>query len=878
MMEAKRQLTSIVGRLRDMLRSENTPSITGEASVMHIIAYLIARACTSDVCTKLNINQNASWDQIMQRIEHNTEPEALCDFYTERDRTCLVNRIVTIFGYRALPIETDLHLNRSIRGAVQQTDPTKARIEPTNVYLHTRICKMINSLDIRFIGHELDIIGEVWEDYIRTSGNSRDNGQFFTDRRVVHYMLDTLINPQLKSDGTPPSICDPAMGTGGFLSQYIKYFQKEPYNIDWTQYLDRIVGHDIHQFTAANARANLFLQTGELFTNVLCKNSFTDPLPHDNYDVILANPPFGIKGAGKLLLTPKIKALGIQKGTCAELLFLQLIMAHLAPGGKAAVIMPDGALSNNTKQHVATRQYLLDHFEVKKIIKMDGGFFMNTSIKPSIIYFENTGFRTSVVPFYSIKEDLRNVDNVIEQHLKDVLVEDLDDGYVLLSTMYTVLDRLPVTGYPTIKLRDLITLREGSTISDEQLQGTTYYVMGAGLETNRKTDVYNRSGITFKIALRGGLSLNTCVSRHSRPFYLTNLGASLHTLDESMCKTDYVGYYLLLNKELVYDRTLGATSQRTLNYDMFYNIRIPVPPIDVQRHIVERFDRMINEKERLVLSMQENDLYVRMCYDRYFDEHEVFRVRLGDMINIEFGVRYKSSDNASIVYPVYGGGNISNYYDVYNRDGITFKVSRDGVSEHNCVVRLVGKYYLNDSGFTIHSMDEFNYMTAYIGYYLLLNKSYIYSISRGTAQKHINISKFLDMMIPMIPIEAQRQCVDECDNIMIMKEYQQHMHDQIEPCLIRYLKQQLGITSFDCPNDQPTLDDGAASDDTPTDDHLYERKEDDAQHTDDVVESAHTEPFIEQDGEHIVSAPSAGAAAAAAAAAVTTRKPRTRRV
>jgi type I restriction enzyme M protein len=71
-------------------------------------------------------------------------------------------------------------------------------------------------------------------------------------------------------------------------------------------------------------------------------------------------------------------------------------------GGRCAVVVPDGMLVNSSSCHNDTRKYLLDHFELKRVIKMKGQFFMNTGIQPSILFFEKTGKPTEVVEFWEV--------------------------------------------------------------------------------------------------------------------------------------------------------------------------------------------------------------------------------------------------------------------------------------------------------------------------------------------------------------------------------------------------------------------------------------------------------------------------------------------
>ena len=106
------------------------------------------------------------------------------------------------------------------------------------------------------------------------------------------------------------------------------------------------------------------------------------------FDFILANPPFGIK---KLLykdMNKKIKSLGIN-GTKGEILFLQLCMCKLNNNGKCAIVVPEGVLFNSTKMYKETRKYLLENFNLKKVITRPPIYWLGNKRK---IFFFNFFF------------------------------------------------------------------------------------------------------------------------------------------------------------------------------------------------------------------------------------------------------------------------------------------------------------------------------------------------------------------------------------------------------------------------------------------------------------------------------------------------------
>jgi type I restriction-modification system DNA methylase subunit len=136
--------------------------------------------------------------------------------------------------------------------------------------------------------------------------------------------------------------------------------------------------------------------------------------------------------------------------------------------------------------------------------------------------------------------------------------------------------------------------------------------------------------------------------------------------------------------------------------------------------------------------------------------------KLGEICKIDMGTRIlKNGSNGE--YPVYGSGGITFTSNLYNRDGKTCKIARFAISQHNCVMILHGKYYLNDSGFTITSKDEKYIISEYLWQYLISIKNHIYELSKGMAQRNLDVDGFKNMLIPVPSIEKQQEIINCCE-------------------------------------------------------------------------------------------------------------------
>jgi type I restriction enzyme S subunit len=136
-------------------------------------------------------------------------------------------------------------------------------------------------------------------------------------------------------------------------------------------------------------------------------------------------------------------------------------------------------------------------------------------------------------------------------------------------------------------------------------------------------------------------------------------------------------------------------------------------------------------------------------------------VRLGDLCTVNYGTRITKATAPNGPIPVYGGGGETFTTNVHNREN-EFVISRFGMSAR-CVRFVDGMFYLNDSGLTLNTRADIC-DAAYIGRVLeLIYVDVVYSCGKGMAQKNLDVDKFLDIEIPLPPLEVQRAIAAELD-------------------------------------------------------------------------------------------------------------------
>ena len=141
------------------------------------------------------------------------------------------------------------------------------------------------------------------------------------------------------------------------------------------------------------------------------------------------------------------------------------------------------------------------------------------------------------------------------------------------------------------------------------------------------------------------------------------------------------------------------------------------------------------------------------------------RAKLGDVCEIHHGKRVTKKEHLGTIYPVYGGGGDTFRTDNKNREGFTCKVSRFGISEHNCVQTIDGDYWLMDSGFTVRGISG-KTIDAYLYYWLLQHKERVYQCGRATAQMNMDMDTFRELEIPLPPLVEQQTIQSDFDEII----------------------------------------------------------------------------------------------------------------
>jgi len=278
--------------------------------------------------------------------------------------------------------------------------------------------KVVDGLD-HVAMEDRDTKGDVYEFMLSKIASAGQNGQFRTPRHIIQLMVE-MTAPQ-----PTDVICDPAAGTCGFLVAAGEFIRDHhPEALQDPKLSKHFHEHLFHGFDFDSTMLRIgsmnMLLHGVEAPDVRYKDSLSEEHAGDEemFSLILANPPF----AGSLDYENTAKDLQqIVKTKKTELLFLALFLRLLKPGGRAAVIVPDGVLFGSSKAHKELRRLLVEDQKLDGIVSLPSGAFKPyAGVSTAILLFTKTNSGgTDKVWFYDVTADGRSLDDKRTELLSD---------------------------------------------------------------------------------------------------------------------------------------------------------------------------------------------------------------------------------------------------------------------------------------------------------------------------------------------------------------------------------------------------------------------------------------------------------------------------
>ena len=270
--------------------------------------------------------------------------------------------------------------NPKLEGIVERSY-ANAKLAPADL---GAVVDLINSISFtQEKGEAADVLGQVYEFFLGQFANAEGKlgGQFYTTPSIVKTIVEVL-------QPTQGRVYDPACGSGGMFVQSEKFVEAHGGKLGQIA----IYGQESNPTTRRLCAMNLAIRgidfdLGKTHGDTFTENQHTDK----RFDFIMMNPPFG-KNASypreQLLDDVRWKKYGVPREKPANYAWMSHAVHHLAPKGRAGIVMPRGTLTSAQGKDDEIRKAMLDDDVIECIIDLPGQLFFNVQI-PSCLWFFN---------------------------------------------------------------------------------------------------------------------------------------------------------------------------------------------------------------------------------------------------------------------------------------------------------------------------------------------------------------------------------------------------------------------------------------------------------------------------------------------------------
>jgi type I restriction enzyme M protein len=293
-----------------------------------------------------------------------------------------------------------------------------------------------------------DLLGQSYEYLIKHFADltNKKAGEFYTPRSVVH-LMGLIVDPH---EGE--SIYDPACGTGGMLMESINHLKEN--NEDFRTL--KLYGQEKNLTSSSIARMNMFLHGLDDFQIVrgdtLRQPAFFEGDELQNFDCVIANPPFSLKdwGAEYWANDPFGRNIaGVPPQGNGDMAWIQhMIKSMKSKTGRMAVVLPHGALFRKGAEG-KIRQALLEMDLLEAVIGLGPNIFYGTQLAASVLIFRSSKLndRKNKVIFIDASEQIRvgRAQNFLEPEHVNQIYQWYKDGvdvenYVKVASINNIKD------------------------------------------------------------------------------------------------------------------------------------------------------------------------------------------------------------------------------------------------------------------------------------------------------------------------------------------------------------------------------------------------------------------------------------------------------
>ncbi len=478
-------------------------------------------------------------------------------------------------------------------------------------------------------------LGDAFEYLLSVLGSQGDAGQFRTPRHIIDFIV-AVVDPKKNE-----TVLDPACGTAGFLISSYKHILKANTDAkghstltpdDKGRLAKNFKGYDISPDMVRLSLVNLYLH-GFTDPHIYEYDTLTSQDRWNDYaDVILANPPFmspkgGIKPHNRFSVQSKR----------SEVLFVDYMAEHLTPSGRAGIIVPEGIIFQSQTAYTQLRKMLVEEFLVAVVSLPAGVFNPYSGVKTCILILDKSlAKKVNTIAFFKVendgfglgaqrraieKNDLPQVQAELTAYLQTIRTSQPTDDLQPTCGLIVEKEKIAANGdynlsgeryregsdrssnYPMVAIGDICELFNGRAFKPEDWEnagsGGVPIVRIQNLnnpdnefnyftgEVNERNTINNEE-LLFSWSGSRGTSFGAHIWRGGKAVL------NQHIFKVGFDATRATKMYLLhaLNKAVteVEENLHGGVGLVHITKGNLEKIKIPLPPLDVQKEIVTEIE------------------------------------------------------------------------------------------------------------------------------------------------------------------------------------------------------------------------------------------------------------------------------------------------
>ena len=308
--------------------------------------------------------------------------------------------------------------------------------------------------------------------------------------------------------------------------------------------------------------------------------------------------------------------------------------------------------------------------------------------------------------------------------------------------------------YELVKLGEVAEIQKGKSITSSNIKEGFVKVVAGGIDYAYLHNEANRPANIITVSASGANA--GFVNYWSEPIFASDCTT---ILTKNELTTKYVFNVLKVYQELVFHLQKGAAQPHVYADDLKV-LKIPLPPLDVQKSIVAECEAVDSEYQKAQKEIADTKALITQIMADNNGENK----KLKDICDMKAGKFVSAEDISPIqkegMYPCFGGNGLRGYVADFTHDGVYPLVGRQGALCGN-VCMAEGKFHATEHAVAVTPKENIDvHWLRYQLEYMNLNQ-----YSTGTAQPGLSVNKIIEVSCNVPPLAEQQKIVAQISEL-----------------------------------------------------------------------------------------------------------------